>query len=308
MKPTTTWFANVISAAIFIAPYAKAADQVFEPRAEGAASPHARFEAVVDDREIQRKILQEGVRLIAQGKTVPRTKLQLQLARRICSLKLPKPRSSKASQKMIAARSRSAVVVVARLHQGREPDDWLAVPATGFFIAESGVLVTSRHVVSGADYEAIVVMTGDARVVPVTQVLAADEGHDVILLQAEITGVPALALQPLAEAGSAVCVMSHPMGRFYTFAQGAVCRRIVQNEGNESRELLDISAEFGPGSSGAPVLDSRGNVVGWVDQLRVRSIGPSARTDGVRTDASPALVFRECGVASDILKLIRGKR
>lgn len=263
----------------------------------------ARSEEPVDDRQIQLKIIQEGVHLIAEGRTVPRSALLSQLTRRTCRLKLPRPRSSTVSREALAERSRSAILIVARLHRAADSDDWIAVPATGFFISGSGVLVTSRHVVSGADYQTIVVMTGDGSVVPVTQVLAADEAHDVVLLQAEISGVPALALETRAKAASAVCVMSHPMGRFYTFTQGVLCRRILQSEGGEPRELLDISADFGPGSSGAPVLDLSGNAVGWVDQLRVRSTGQRERADG-----SPVLVFRECGVASDILKLIRVQR
>ena len=301
MKPTATWLSSLLIAGVMLALSANAIDEVSHPRSKGwTADPHAKSEGVVDDQEIQMKIVREGVQLVAEGKTVPRTALQMQFGRRTCSLKLPKPRSSKLSREAIAARSRAAVVIVARLHRGRQSDDWLAVPATGFFIAESGALITSRHVVSSADYETIVVMTGDSRVVPVTQVLASDEGRDVILLQAEVTRAPALSLQPVVEVGADVCVMSHPMGRFYTFTQGAVCRRVVESEGSVVRELLDISAGFGPGSSGAPVMDSGGRVVGWVDHLSVRSIGQNGSPD-----SSPGLVFRECGVASDILKLIR---
>jgi S1-C subfamily serine protease len=294
-------FAVVVSAVVLIAIPLKTAGQLLEPSSRsGMSRSRGRSEEPVNDHQIQMKIIQEGVHLIAEGKTVPRSALLLQLTRQTCRLTLPKPRSSKMSREALAARSRSAVLIVARLHRAANSDDWMAVPATGFFISGTGVLVTSRHVVTGTDYLTIVVMTGDGRVVPVTQVLAADEAHDVVLLQADIRDAPALPLQTEAEVGASVCLMSHPMGRFFTFTEGVICRRSLQIEGAATRELLDVSADFGPGSSGAPLLDLQGNVVGWADQLRVRSTGGNSGNDG-----SPVLVFRECGVAADILRLIR---
>ncbi len=79
----------------------------------------------------------------------------------------------------------------------------------------------------------------------------------------------------------------------------AAASRSLRARGLAAQELLEISADFGPGSSGAPVVNSRGNAVGWVDTLLVWPA--DANRDTTR---SPSLTFRECGVAADLLRLV----
>ena len=66
-------------------------------------------------------------------------------------------------------------------------------------------------------------------------------------------------------AGAPVTVISHPNGMFYTVSQGIVSRLYrAQQRSHRGAPRLAITADFARGSSGSPVLDSAGNVVGVV--------------------------------------------
>lgn len=255
------------------------------------------LQPAVDDAFIQAELSRVGGLMAERGELLPRAEL---LRHRLPpTLTLPQPATTPCGDAELAAKCQAAVVVVARLARLGASNSWVAVPASGFFISTNGAFVTSSHVIHNPDYDGIIVLTGDGRVFPVRALLADDETNDVAILQATGDAVSALALETAVEAGSRIAVMSHPVGRFFTFTQGAVTRRSLQHRGTHAQELLEISAEFGPGSSGAPVVNSRGNVVGWADTLTVWP-GHANRDPG----NSPKLNFRECGVAADVLRLV----
>ena len=236
--------------------------------------------------------------LAERGQLLP--KAELLKARPEIKLSLPIAATKPCDETELAAKCRAAVVVVARMARIGVSNSLVAVPATGFFIATNGVFVTSSHLIHQPDYEGIIVLTGDGRVLPVRATLADDEIYDVAILKADGAAVAALALGTNAAVGSRIAVMSHPVGRFFTFTQGNVTRRSVQSRGTQNQELIEISAEFGPGSSGAPVVNACGNVVGWVDTLRVWPA--DSKRDPNR---NPTLNFRECGVSGEIWRLVR---
>jgi S1-C subfamily serine protease len=60
--------------------------------------------------------------------------------------------------------------------------------------------------------------------------------------------------------GEEVTVIAHPHAMFYSLTQGTISRFYMRNEGQK----MSITADFGQGSSGGPVFDSKGNVVGVV--------------------------------------------
>ena len=268
---------------------------------EHPAIPRILLEPSVDDTLVQAELSKVGGGMVERGQIL--SKVELLKKHQDVSLELPKLSTTTREDADLAARCRDAVVVVARMVRMGASNDWVALPATGFFISESGIFVTSSHVIHDQDYEGMIVLVSDGRVLPVRAVLADDEQYDVAILKAEGGPVAALPLEASGETGARVAVMSHPVGRFFTFSQGSITRRSFQHEGARLQEMLEISAEFGPGSSGAPVVNSRGNVIGWVDALRT---WPNPALQG--SLPSPTLTFRECGVTADILRLVEQVR
>lgn len=158
--------------------------------------------------------------------------------------------------KQLVERVRPAVVTV--ITYGL--DDTLEGLGTGFFIDDKGTLVTNQHVVQGA-YRAEV-KTLDGLQFSVQNVLASDEMTDLILLQVDIPEgnfqwLPVVGELPdLAEP---IVVVGTPMGLEQTVSEGIVSGiREMPGIG----QFFQVSAPISRGSSGSPVVDGKGRVVG----------------------------------------------
>jgi S1-C subfamily serine protease len=68
-----------------------------------------------------------------------------------------------------------------------------------------------------------------------------------------------------APVGAPVFVMSHPDNRFYLLSAGFVARHVLWRTEAGDEAFMTITADFAKGSSGCPVLDERGAVVGIVN-------------------------------------------
>ena len=144
-----------------------------------------------------------------------------------------------------------------------------------------------------------VVMAGDGRCFPVKEVLASSATNDVVLLRLDLGGarLTPLPLEDRAPVGSRVFVLGHPESHYYTFTEGIVARYFTGQEETGAAEMMSITAEFAPGSSGCPILNERGNVVGMADNI-VRAGYDSKKAQGA------SIVFKHCRPASAIRALV----
>ena len=135
------------------------------------------------------------------------------------------------------------------------------------------MIVTNAHVIEAfRDMKAIAVMTSDARVFPIKDMLTADRLNDVAVLKIEATNLTPLTIAKTISVGATVYCLSHPimdsMGTkygFFAFTQGIVSGRYrTQLIGNEPVNVLTITADYAQGSSGGPILNENGDVVGMV--------------------------------------------
>lgn len=189
--------------------------------------------------------------------------------------------------------SRSVLVIATHCRRGDGKDERFAA-STCFVVAPEAV-ATNAHVIKmkGGNLLGLAVMTRDGEVFPVKRVLARDELSDVAILDVPgLTALP-LRLEPRSFVGERVAVISHPNGRFYRLSEGIVARRFVEIEKGRHVPRLAITAEFAPGSSGAPVFNSRGAVIGMV-----RSV-----TTLEALKKSHAATFRSCVPAEAIMAL-----
>jgi hypothetical protein len=131
---------------------------------------------------------------------------------------------------------------------------------TGFFINSRGHIVTNYHVILGA--EQAVVRTQEGRRYPVKKVVAENKEADLVLIVADIPAREVKHLEvsgKLPEVGEKIYVIGHPMGLEKTVSEGIVSAiRKLPKLG----EIIQITAPISPGSSGGPVFNSSGLVIG----------------------------------------------
>jgi Trypsin-like peptidase domain len=129
---------------------------------------------------------------------------------------------------------------------------------SGFFVKED-IVATNLHVVEGAasGYAKVV---GKKPAYNIVGFVAIDPQRDLILLKVQGAKAPTLMLADSnnVAVGDEVYAVGNPEGLEGTFSEGIVSG--IRKIGQDS--LLQITAPISPGSSGGPVLNAQGAVVG----------------------------------------------
>jgi serine protease Do len=253
----------------------------------------------VDDLAKLRRCQAEAEKLLASNQAVKVPTLISQLNRTRCRLKLPQATSQPVSDREFYERFRPSVLLLGSLYKCDKCSRWHLATACAFPITTTGVCVTNYHVVNEPNHAIMVAMTADNRVLPVKEVLAASRDHDVAILQVEGQDLQPVPLVAGAPVGSHVRLISHPNNQFYTLTEGVVSRYFLGRRGGGTVPLMSITADFAKGSSGAPVFDDQGRVVGMVAAtLPIYYIEDKDRHDDLQ------MVVKRCVPAESILKLI----
>jgi S1-C subfamily serine protease len=95
-------------------------------------------------------------------------------------------------------------------------------------------------------------------------------------------------------------VISHPDRRFYTLTDGIVSRYSTSTGGGKKTSVMMITADFARGSSGGPVFNDCGAVVGYVGS----TVSVYYNVDKGRKD-NLQMVFKQCIPTGNVLKLIK---
>ena len=155
----------------------------------------------------------------------------------------------------VVARAKRAVVLITTYDNHGKPQQ----QGSGFFLTFDRV-VTNLHVINSASEIRISTFTGSRALVD--SVLAIDKVSDLALLQlkAPCSDVATLGLedvQPLK--GDSVIVISNPLGSRWHVTVGEVG---AIWDFFDIGERMQITAGLLPGSSGGPVLNLQGRVIG----------------------------------------------
>lgn len=131
---------------------------------------------------------------------------------------------------------------------------------TGFVISPDGRIATNLHVIAGA--EKVTVELADKRKFPVTQVLAVDGERDLAILQIDASGLPTVPLgnSDLVSAGERVVIIGNPLGVLEFSVSDGLISAVRQR--SPQTKVLQTSAPISPGSSGGPLFNRYGEVVG----------------------------------------------
>lgn len=130
---------------------------------------------------------------------------------------------------------------------------------SGFFYNDSGDIVTNNHVLEANTRAEIKLISGERY--PVGAIIKKNEKTDVIMARTHVPRQnPFLKLATsLPMVGDRIMVAGSPMGLEQSITEGIVsARRNIPGKG----EVLQISAPISPGSSGGPVMNMAGEVVG----------------------------------------------
>lgn len=171
-----------------------------------------------------------------------------------CGHAPPAPRS-RLTPKEIVQNSKPAIV---RVEVGADR------VGTGFVIDKGGTVVTNFHVVVAADDIKVTMLDGTQY--PVTKILAFDIDHDLALLDIDPPApLPTLTVgdSQAADAGDPVLAIGNPLGVLdYTVSDGllSAVRQVAPN-----LVLLQITAPISQGSSGGPLFNAYGEVIGVVN-------------------------------------------
>lgn len=161
--------------------------------------------------------------------------------------------------------------------------------ASGFVIHEDGIIVTNYHVIDkkGLRSSAIFAVNHDGKVFSVSKVLSASKSNDIAVLQLDMRGEKLKFLELAKEeiVGEDVFVMGHPFNKTFFMSKGIVARKYFKNGNNVPK--ISITADFGIGSSGGPVVNNYGQLVGVV------SATSSHYTKGSKKRGNLQMVIKE---------------
>ncbi len=159
--------------------------------------------------------------------------------------------------------------------------DVLEASGSGFVYDRDGRIVTNRHVVYGSS--SVVVRFADGRHVAATYV-AGDPDSDIAVLelQGRTRDIPPLRLgdSSTVEVGQPVVAIGSPFGLANSATSGivsAVGRTIRSPDNSAVTGVIQTDAAINHGSSGGPLLDLDGRVIGVVSQFQSAAGG----SDGV---------------------------
>ena len=177
--------------------------------------------------------------------------------------KLPTPtgvaRQSSPSRKDIPSIARAAegsIVSIVMSDKNGQP----IAQGSGFFVSKDGLILTNYHVI--AEGTSAVVKLPDGAFYVVDGVSTFDKARDVAIIKAHGQNFRTLTLgnSDRVQVGEEVVAIGNPLSLESTVSNGIVSgMRSAKEEGGN---FLQITAPISPGSSGGPLFNTEGEVVG----------------------------------------------
>jgi S1-C subfamily serine protease len=186
---------------------------------------------------------------------------------------------------------RADAVVTIQVRRRIDPDDPLAdllqelgmgesveVSGSGIVLSSDGTIVTNHHVMDDAETARVTLRGG--RSFDVVSVLSVDPSNDLEVIAVEAADLVHAPLAPEGEpdVGASVFAIGSPLGLDHTLTEGIVSA-IREQDGTT---LVQMQAPIAPGSSGGPLFDDRGRVVGINTAMRAAGMNFAVSARHVR--------------------------
>lgn len=183
----------------------------------------------------------------------------------------PPPAPAKRSTltiKEIMQRESAAIVAITNLDERGEARK----TGTGFIVMAEGVILTNYHVIDGARDARIKLKNGE--VYDRVQVIDYDKRRDIAVLQIRATGLPMVTLgdPSTVDVGDDAIAIGNPNGLEHTVSNGVISAKRTDVPGLEGTAVFQTTAPISPGSSGGPLYNNRGEVIG-ITTAQFRSEG-----------------------------------
>jgi S1-C subfamily serine protease len=277
-RPRTLIFLLLLTGAAASADSPKTVPQKTEPpKGEAAAVDKPWF---VDDEKYFAGFMSKLKELAKDGKCLAHDQL---VERRKSGTKprlaFAKPADQPLTPEEVYRKALPSVFVVGSVHKNKMGEWHDGLYATAWAGSSNGILVTSWHVFEDLDEsEVFGAVDQQGKVYPVVDFLGGDKVADVAFIKIEAEGLTPLPVAPAhARVGAWVGVLGHPGDNYFVFTQGHVSRYSTNKNDDDKRERwMGVTAEYAGGSSGSPVLDRFGSVVGMAALTLTIDGGPPA--------------------------------
>ncbi|VTU00772.1 serine protease : Trypsin-like protein serine protease typically periplasmic containing C-terminal PDZ domain OS=Planctomyces limnophilus (strain ATCC 43296 / DSM 3776 / IFAM 1008 / 290) GN=Plim_1010 PE=4 SV=1: Trypsin_2 [Gemmataceae bacterium] len=231
-----------------------------------AAAPAPAKPWFVDDAKLFEDFMAKLTELGKAGKCLANDKLHDKMKPGTRAKLAPaKPGDKALSPEEVYKVALPSVFIVGSVFKDKDGEWQDGLYATAWAASADGVLVSNWHVFEDLEpNEVFGVADHKGTVYPVVDFLGGDKAADVAVFKIDARGLTPLPVaDEFAAVGSWVGVLSHPGDNFYLYTTGSVTRYSTNKNDDGKRERwMGLTAEFAGGSSGSPVLNKYGAVVG----------------------------------------------
>ena len=147
----------------------------------------------------------------------------------------------------------------------RKTDGTWLQPSSGFIVGD-GQIATAHHVIADMATGISTRVVGEPTTQPIESIIVVDEVHDLAIIKASGIAAPPLSLgdSDTVQVGDTVYVTGNPDGYLGTFSTGVISA-IRPGDLFVAEKIFQITAPISSGSSGGPVLNNKGEVIGIVN-------------------------------------------
>lgn len=216
----------------------------------------------INDAAIKRSFEGQLQSLFEKG-GVPKATTSLEQLRKEkrAAVVLPNPPSTPENHRAVFSNAKSATLILGHLYLCGKCDKYHSNLAGGVLLSPDGLALTNYHVLDFKEAIVFGAMTLDGKVFVIDEVIASSKLNDLALIQLrDAAGLPFASPATDVSGGDEIFVISHPDGYFYSLTKGIISRKYLAPKGEIP--LLQITADFARGSSGAGIFNARGELTG----------------------------------------------